>query len=307
MSSLVLGRFVTNPSSGTMRRFGTRSREAMGKYLALSLAVALFSSISPAQAASGGPKRASAVAKERAAKKACVTGDVRSGIDILGDLYVETGDATYLFNQGRCYEQNRRLEDAIDRFREYLRKVPDASAKDKSDANAHIEECELLIAKQAGGGATTGRESTSHSPAPPAQPVITPPPAPAVPIEPPVAVVPARPSEPKSDGRVLRIVGVVTTVVGLCAVGTGVVLAFKEQGLTNEINAKFSQSKESTRASYQTLGYVSYGVGAAAIVGGATLYYLGWRSGKTESSNAGIALLPTLTPDSMTFVLHGSF
>ena len=52
---------------------------------------------------------------EKAAKKACITGDYRKGIDILGDLFVETNDATYVFNQGRCFQQNHRWEEALDR------------------------------------------------------------------------------------------------------------------------------------------------------------------------------------------------
>jgi hypothetical protein len=59
-------------------------------------------------------------AKERAAKKACLTGDPEKGVAILADLFIDTDDLAYIFNQGRCYEQNRRYEDAIGRFREYL-------------------------------------------------------------------------------------------------------------------------------------------------------------------------------------------
>jgi hypothetical protein len=85
------------------------------------------------------------------------------------------------------------------------------------------------------------------------------------------------------------------------------VLAFKEQALTNEINAKFNANKESTRSSYETWGYVSYGVGAAAVVTGATLYYLGWRSGWTASGTTGIALLPSIGTGSTLMLLQGSF
>ncbi len=42
--------------------------------------------------------------KEKAAKKACITGDVGKGIDILGDLFVEHNDIVYVFNQARCYQ-----------------------------------------------------------------------------------------------------------------------------------------------------------------------------------------------------------
>jgi hypothetical protein len=273
----------------------------------VSLVFVMFFSVSAAQAAGGRAKGSGTAAKEKAAKKACAKADVDTGIDILADLYVESGEITFVFNQGRCYEQNHRWEEAIDRFREYLRKAPDASEKDKADANAHIADCEAFLAKQGGGSASPAQGSASRASAVATQPVIAAPFASPTQVQAPVAVIPSQTEAHGSDGRTLRIVGAVTTVVGLCAVGTGVVLALKEQSLTNEINTKFSQSKESTRASYETWGYVSYGVGAAAIMGGAVLYYLGWRSGQSESASTGISLLPTLTPDAMTFVLHGSF
>jgi hypothetical protein len=289
---------ATGESSRVSIVVATQAGKAMGRCLAAALGIVLFSSVAPAQAAHERTRHSSGSAKEKAAKKACVTGDVKTGIDILGDLYVDTADATYVFNQGRCYEQNRRLEDAIDRFREYLRKIPDAPAKDKAEANAHIADCEALLAKQ------TGR-TTAPAPQAPPQPILA-----AVPpaqVQPPLAVVPAQTLVPRSDGRGLRIAGAITTAAGICAVGTGVILASKERSLTNEINAKYSQSKESTRASYESWGYVTYGVGAAAMVGGAVLYYLGWRSGQAGSASTGMSLLPTLIPDGMTLVMQGSY
>ena len=63
--------------------------------------------------------------KERAAKKACLVGDVEKGVEILADLYVDTNDATYIYNQGRCFEQNGKNDQAVLRFKEYLRKAKD--------------------------------------------------------------------------------------------------------------------------------------------------------------------------------------
>ena len=54
------------------------------------------------------------------------------------NLYLETSDPVLLFNQGCCFEQSSRYEEAIARFREYLCKATDASAADKADAEKHI-------------------------------------------------------------------------------------------------------------------------------------------------------------------------
>jgi hypothetical protein len=245
------------------------------------------------KAAPGAPGGSGRASEEKAAKKACITGDVKAGIDILADLYLDTGDATYVFNQGRCYEQNHRWEDAEDRFREYLRKSADLTEAERAGVNTHIAECDSMLAKQTG---------TAQANAGPVYPASYPASYPSS-----GAVVVAQPPSPKSEGRGLRIAGISTTAFGICAIGTGVVLALKERALTNEINTKFNADKESTRASYATWGYVSYGVGAAAVVGGATLYLLGLRSEASTSATTGIALLPTFAPGTTGMALQGSF
>jgi tetratricopeptide (TPR) repeat protein len=74
-------------------------------------------------------------AEDRAARKACLTGDYTKGISILSDLFINTRDPTYIFNQGRCFEQNRRYEDAIARFEEFLR----AATNQKVDEHSKTE------------------------------------------------------------------------------------------------------------------------------------------------------------------------
>ena len=73
-----------------------------------------------------GAQAGSRESKERAAKTACLSGDAAKGVALLAELYVDTNDIIYLFNQGRCFEQNGRYADAIIRFREYQGKNRDA-------------------------------------------------------------------------------------------------------------------------------------------------------------------------------------
>jgi tetratricopeptide (TPR) repeat protein len=87
-------------------------------------------------------------AKERAAKTACLAGDYAKGVAILSELYVSTNDPVFIYNQGRCFEQNHRYEDAISRFREYLRVGKQISRTDKADAQKHIADCKELLGKQ---------------------------------------------------------------------------------------------------------------------------------------------------------------
>jgi hypothetical protein len=94
------------------------------RILATVAVLALASSLSFTVHARGRRKPESV---EMQAKKTCASGDFRKGVDLLADLYIRSDDATYVYNQGRCYEQNHQWKGAIDRFREYLRKAGDVT------------------------------------------------------------------------------------------------------------------------------------------------------------------------------------
>lgn len=224
-------------------------------------AVTLLASLATIASASHRAEAASKTEKrttmEKAAKKACITGDVRKGIDLLGDLYVETNDATYIFNQGRCFEQNHHWRDSVDRFKEYLRKVPDLPANEKANVDRHITDCELEQAKLA----------------PPSAALIAPfvfvllPAAAAVP--PPsteTANLMARPTPPaveQRSGSRLRTAGIVTASVGVLALAGGLVCNVQANSLAKDLSGTtYDRGKASTRDTYVTLGWVGYGVGA---------------------------------------------
>jgi tetratricopeptide (TPR) repeat protein len=85
--------------------------------------------------------------QENAARAACLMGDYQRGAEILVKLFIQTRDSTYLYNQGRCYQQNHRWEEALDRFREYLRKNPKLADSTKAEVQQHIAECEAKQSK----------------------------------------------------------------------------------------------------------------------------------------------------------------
>jgi hypothetical protein len=84
-------------------------------------------------------------AKERAARKACLAGDTAKGVALLAELFIDTRDATHIYNQARCFEQNHRYEDAISRYREFLKKSPRLSEKDRADVEKQIAECKGFL------------------------------------------------------------------------------------------------------------------------------------------------------------------
>ena len=115
----------------------------------------------------------------------------------------------------------------------------------------------------------------------------------------------APPPSDGSQGKGLRVAGIVCAAVGLAAVGTGVGLALKTQSMSSDAdkNGGTTQAQENLRKSLETWGWVSYGVGAAAIATGVVLYIVGWPNDKSTN----VALLPALAPDGASMVLRGRF
>jgi hypothetical protein len=142
------------------------------------------------------------------------------------------------------------------------------------------------------------------------------PPAPVTPVQaqvsPPAVdvVAAASPAPPASGGSGLRMAGIVTGAAGVVALGVGVLCNRKVNSLTDELNTLrqnggWNQGKESSRNSYETLGWIGYGVGAAALATGTTLYIVG-ASRKTETTST-VALVPVIFPGIASVSLQGRY
>jgi hypothetical protein len=78
------------------------------------------------------------------AKEACIAGDFQKGVRLLAELYTASDDPIWIFNQGRCYQQNAQPSLALSRFKEFLRKSK-GGPEDKDireDAKKYIAEIE---------------------------------------------------------------------------------------------------------------------------------------------------------------------
>jgi hypothetical protein len=224
--------------------------------------------------------------------KACLTGDAVAGVAILTDLFIDTKDTTYLFNQGRCFEQNRRYEEAIARFHEYLMKTRDLLPEHKADTERHITACESYL---------QGKPAEATKPEPLKVAVERPPVAESRPAGA-VAATPEPSRGPVGSG--LRITGLVVAAVGGAGLVTGLILNLKANSMSGDLQSLYNPSLDSSRKRYETAGWIGYGAGAACLVGGAFLYYLGWRRGENAAS---VSLIPTMGPDMAGTVLWGRF
>lgn len=238
--------------------------------------------------------------KEREARTACLAGDPARGVALLSELFVDTEDPNFIYNQGRCLEQNRRYEDAIGRFEEYLRVDGKITKAAKADAESHIADCERLLAKQ---------KSQDAAAMPPSAPQAAPLPTPPTPIvsTAPAVVQQTNPQPVGKSGSGLRKVGIITATVGGAAVVAGVLFNIKANSLVSDMQKidSYTSGKESDHSTYQTLSWVGYGVGAVCIAGGAVLYIRGLRADAPATTS--VRLLPAFGPKQTSIALTGAF
>jgi hypothetical protein len=215
--------------------------------------------------------------RELEAKKACLGGHPDKGIELLADLYTDTNDPTYLYNQGRCFEQNGRAGEAITRFREYLRKATTLPPDERAQLQKHLDELEAEAKPVPGAAATTAPPQPASGP-----PAPTPVPAAGIGLA-------ASPETTPEHARQLRVAGLITGGVGVLAVAGGVVMGLRARSLSSEVTADasagmFSQGKFDSGEHAQTLEFIGYGIGAAALIGGGLLYYFGARRADHEDA-----------------------
>jgi hypothetical protein len=274
-----------------MSSLNKRSRCVLGNRIALCLFVTLLAT--PKAWAAG---RAS---KERTARKACLSGNADKGVGILSDLYLDSMDTTYIYNQGRCYEQNHRWEDALARFLEYLRKTPDLEESKKTETEKHIADCQAFLGKNEPPRAPSAEveKVTPH-------PSVTQNPPPSVYAPPtPVTVeqTPAQPTPPARSG--LRTAGVITAGLGGAALITAVILNVKVNSMSSSLEQKWAQDTDSSRRTYKTVGWVAYGAGGACLAAGAVLYFLGLQNSSSQS----VTIAPSVASGQIGALLGGSF
>ena len=84
-------------------------------------------------------------AREREARKACFTGNVDRGVEILVDLYGETGHPNYIFNQARCFERNGKYDQALLSYEDYLRKATNLGESERAQVEKSIAELRAKV------------------------------------------------------------------------------------------------------------------------------------------------------------------
>src|SRR5262249_10831237 len=119
----------------------------------------------------------------------------------------------------------------------------------------------------------------------------------------------AKPTVAPSPGRGLRIGGIAAGGTGLVTLGIGVAFGLKARSISAEVsNADmYDKSRDVQGHAAQRNMYIFTGVGAAALVTGGVLYYLGDMARKLERSGAALTLAPMVGPSEITLTVGGRF
>jgi hypothetical protein len=230
--------------------------------------------------------RADGDPRENEARRECLAGRYQRGIDLLAALFTETRDPNHIFNQGRCYEQNSRPDEAISRFREYLRKAPTLPPAEAADVQAHIRDCERMKAEQRAdqpAGVTTDLELRERL---------------------------AREEERRA--RNLRIAGISIAAAGAVALAFGGYMSYRTHSLEDDFQRKqrlqmgafFDRTAYNNGQRAELFQWIGYAVGAVAVGTGGIFYYLGYREREGAPS---VALLPAAGPHGAEAHLRWSF
>jgi hypothetical protein len=155
-----------------------------GKRVRTRLALLFLLTIAPLTAAIPASPNAARAATKRTdkreveARKAFAAGEYQKALDLYADLYAEKVHPTFLRNIGRCYQNLREPEKAINAFRDYLRQAKRLTAAEQKEVEGYIAEMEQLQKEQ------EAAQAAASAPTPP-------PPPPTVPAVPPVAPEPS--------------------------------------------------------------------------------------------------------------------
>ena len=180
-----------------------------------------------------------------------------------------------LFNIAQAYRLKGDCVQALRTYRNYLRLRPDA--ENRPIAEQHIATVEAC-AESKGGERRTGS-------------------APGGP--PPGAAIPATgPDHGDRGGRTLKIAGIATAGGGVLSLAVGLYFGRKAASAADDVEAACASGcawsdvmdRDAEGRSAEKLQWVFYGLGAAALVGGGVIYYLGLRR---EAPASSVVLAPT--------------
>jgi hypothetical protein len=109
--------------------------------------------------------------REVEARQAFAAGQYQKALDLYAELYADKVHPTYLRNIGRCYQNLRQPDKAINAFRDYLRQAKDIVVAERDEVESYIREMEQLQREQNAAAPAPSNPSGDVVVQPPLQPV----------------------------------------------------------------------------------------------------------------------------------------
>jgi hypothetical protein len=265
---------------------------------ATTLALVLATAAQPALA---GNRAAANELRAREARKACAAGKTERGIELLAEIIAESegeNAANAVFNQARCYQQNGWVEEALVRFREYLRIAPGLPRAERQQIEGYTRE---LTAER---DARTAAAAALAAAAPGPQATT------------PATAVVAAPTEAQARRtRTLGIAALASGGLAVAAVGAGAYFGWRAkraeraiERVDQPVTSRDFQRTWDRGQRFETWQWVGYGAGMAAITAATTLYVLHRERGRDEAARAGsLAGTITASPGGAGVWLEGRF
>jgi tetratricopeptide (TPR) repeat protein len=282
---------------------------AMRRFVVLGLAIALAAPSLPARAQGRKPAGKTAdrqrVRQARhafeAGKKAYTAGDFDKAIELWKEAYELKDDPIFLYNIAQAYRQKGDSAKAVFYYKGYLRELPDA--KNRGEVEEKVAELQKQI------------DDADRAAQPPPPPEPTPPPPAPVEAKAEAPVDQPAPGGASTPGAGMRVGGIVTMGVGAASLAAGIVFGLRAKSLASDLEdatragMPWSQDladKESQGKTMNTLAIIGYGVGAAAIVTGGVLFYLGTRKDARAAAERA-EIIPTVGPGGAQVTLRVTF
>lgn len=117
-------------------------------------------------------------------------------------------------------------------------------------------------------------------------------------------------SAPSAPGRGLRIAGLATGGAGVLALGVGVVFGLRAKGISDETSRwdRFDQARYDQGKAAERDMFILTGIGAAGLVAGGVLYYLGHRAELADDgARPAVTFAPAIGHGEIAFTAGGSF
>jgi hypothetical protein len=209
------------------------------------------------------------------ARKDCAAGRVDQGVEILAAIIAETGDLNALYNQARCYQLNGRTEEAISRFREYLRQGTEVPADERKRVEGYINELDGQLEARAR-QQEVARALAARAAAP--APVVV----------------------NSAVGRRYRVASLALAGTAVAALVAGGYFSLRMGQVSDDLESQWSWTPAEFRQRWddgknaELAARISYGVAAVAVAGSVTCFVLGRRA--VDRERARVAVAPLLVP-----------